>query len=189
MPAFMSNPSLHALRRFTGARSGATAVEFAIICAPFFALLFSILELGLIFMGSTAMDAATSAAARQIRTGQLQAGASNNAAGFKTILCDDISWISTADCTANMSLDVRTFPSFASIDLTPPITSNAIDPSKLTFNSGSSCDIVVVRAFYPWTLITPVLEPGLPNLGANQRLLTTTVVFRNENWQAGGPPC
>jgi hypothetical protein len=42
---------------------------------------------------------------------------------------------------------------------------------------------VLVRVFYPWTLITPVLEPGLPNLGPNQRLLATAIAFRNENWQ------
>ena len=48
---------------------------------------------------------------------------------------------------------------------------------------------MLVRVFYPWTLITPVLEPGLPNLGANQRLLTASVAFRNENWKTGGPPC
>jgi hypothetical protein len=87
-----------------------------------------------------------------------------------------------------MSVDVRTFASFSAINVAPPIVGNAIDQTQLQFNPGSSCSIVLVRVFYPWTLITPVLEPGLPNLGANQRLLTTAVAFRNENYQQG-PSC
>jgi len=169
------------------ARGGAAAVEFAIISLPFLAILFSILELGLIFMASTTIEAATVSAARQIRTGQLQQGANNNAAGFKSLVCSGMSWISASDCAANLSVDVRTFASFSAISVTPPIAGNAIDQSQLTFDDGSPCSIVVVRVFYPWTLITPVFEPGLPNLGANQRLLTTVVAFRNEDYQ--GPEC
>ena len=170
-------------------RRGATAVEFAMVAFPFFMLLFGILELGLLFMASTAIDAATTQAARQVRTGQFQASANNTAGDFKAAVCNGMSWISTSDCTANLSLDVRTFPSFSSINITPPVKNGAIDQTQLTFDAGASCDIVLVRAFYPWTLLAPVLEPGLPNLGSNKRLLTTAIAFRNENWKANGPPC
>ena len=171
------------LRDFASAQSGAGAVEFAIVSAPFLALLFSILELGTMFMGSTTIEAATVSAARQIRTGQVQQSASNNAAGFKSLVCGGMSWISASDCNANISVDVRTFSSFSAIDVTPPVANGAIDSSQLTYDAGKSCDIVLVRIFYPWTLLTPVLEPGLPNLGPNKRLLTTAIAFRNENWQ------
>ena len=177
------------LRDLPAARGGATAVEFAMVALPFFALLFSIMELGMMFLASTTIEAATVAAARQIRTGQLQGGPNNTAAAFKTLVCNGMTWISTSDCMANMSIDVRTFSSFSAISVTPPITNNQIDQTQLTFNAGASCDIVLVRAFYPYTLLTPLLEPGLPNLGANQHLITTAVAFRNENWQAEGPPC
>jgi Flp pilus assembly protein TadG len=188
MPA--SKPSLRAtLGGLARSTRGATAVEFAMVAVPFFMLLFGILELGMIFMASTAIDAATATAARQIRTGQFQASGNTTAAAFKTEVCQSMSWISTSDCQANLSLDVRTFSSFAAINVTPPVTNGAIDQTQLTFNAGSSCDIVLVRAFYPWTLLAPVIEPGLPNLGSNQRLLTTAVAFRNENWQTSGPPC
>jgi len=175
--------------RFLRAQDGMAAVEFAIVSIPFFIVLFSILELGALFMGSTAIEAATVTAARQIRTGQLQQGASNNAAGFRTQVCNGMSWISSSDCNAKLSVDVRTFDSFADIKVAPPITNGAIDQAQLTFDSGKPCSIVLVRVFYPWTLFTPVLEPGLPNLGPNQRLLSSSVAFRNETWQAGGPTC
>ena len=159
------------------------------ISIPFLALLFAIFELGAMFMASSALDAAVEAAARQIRTGQLQAGASNSASGFKTLVCNGVSWISSSDCQANLSLDVRTFSSFSSIDVTTPVSGGAIDQSQIGFNAGGSCDIVLVRAFYPWTLIAPTLEPGLPNLNANQRLLTATAAFRNENWSTATAGC
>jgi Flp pilus assembly protein TadG len=177
------------LRGLPGAQAGATAVEFAMIAIPFMALLFSIFELGAMFMASTAMDAAVESAARQIRTGQLQTGGSNSASGFKTLVCNNVSWISTSDCQSNLTLDVRTFASFGAISETSPVRNGAIDQSQVSFSSGSSCDIVVVRAFYPWTLLTPTLEPGLPDLNANQRLLTATVAFRNENWSTATTGC
>jgi Flp pilus assembly protein TadG len=189
LPSRILTPILPGLRNLLGARDGATTVEFAIICLPFLALLFSIFELGMIFMASTTIESATVTAARQIRTGQLQAGGNNSAAGFKNLVCGGMSWISASDCAANMSIDVRTFPSFSAINVTPPISGNAIDQSQLTFDSGNSCQIVLVRVFYPWRLITPLLEPGLPDLGSNQRLLTTAIAFRNENYQAQAAEC
>src|SRR5580704_15550633 len=152
-------------------------------------LLFAILELGMMFIASTTLDAATVAAARQIRTGEVQTTGTNTAAGFKNLVCNNMSWITPGDCQASMSLDVRTYPTFSAIQVTAPITNNKIDQTQLTYDAGQSCDIVLVRVFYPWTLLAPVIEPGLPNLGSNQRLLTTAVAFRNENWAAGGPPC
>jgi Flp pilus assembly protein TadG len=185
-----SRPRLIArLATFGRARDGATAVEFAMIAFPFFVLLFAILQLGMMFIANTTIESAADQAARQIRTGQLQAGANNSTSGFKTMICNNMSWISSADCQANLSLDVRTFPSFSSISVTTPVKNGSIDQTQLTFDAGASCDIVLVRVFYPWTLLTPVLEPGLPNLGSTQRLLTTTIAFRNEDWAANGPPC
>ncbi len=182
-------PARRRLSALAKAEGGATAVEFAMISVPFLALLFAIFELGAMFMASTAIDAAVESAARQIRTGQLQTGGSNSAAGFKAIVCNNISWISTSDCQSNLTLDVRTFASFGTIAVTSPVKNGAIDQTQVGFNSGTSCDIVVVRAFYPWTLLTPTLEPGLPDMNANQRLLTATVAFRNENWSTATTGC
>src|SRR5579872_7606870 len=91
------------VRAVFASRDGATAVEFAMVAVPFFALLFGVLELGMLFMASTTIDAATVQVARQIRTGQFQSGANHSAADFKTAVCNNMSWISTADCQANLS--------------------------------------------------------------------------------------
>jgi Flp pilus assembly protein TadG len=189
MPPAAPAPIMPTLRRLAASRDGASAVEFAIVCMPFLVLLFSILELGMIFMASTTIESATVAATRQIRIGQLQTAGDNSAAGFKKLVCGGMSWISASDCAANLSVDVRTYASFAAINVAPPIKNNAIDQSQLSFNAGEPCQIVLVRVFYPWTLITPALEPGLPNLGAHQRLLTTAIAFRNESYLPDSPTC
>ncbi len=170
------------LRRFVAARRGATAVEFALVAAPFLALMFGVLELGLVFMVSTTLDNATEAAARTIRTGQLQ-GAGGSASSFKTAVCDNMTWLGSS-CSGKLTVDVRTFPKFADVAMSDPVTDGAVDASKTAFTPGNGEDIVVVRAYYEWTLITPMLNAGLANLGGTKRLVYSTVTFRNEPYDS-----
>src|SRR5579864_3816577 len=61
-----------AVDRLCRCRRGATAVEFALIAVPFFALLIAICQTGLIFLAQEELQTATSQAARLILTGQAQ---------------------------------------------------------------------------------------------------------------------
>lgn len=175
-----------ALRHFARAEHGTTAVEFSLIALPFFMLLFGILQLGTLFMASTTIESATVTAAREIRTGQLQNGGTNTSAGFKSLVCSNMSWLSSSDCTNNLSVDVRTFGTFGAITNTAPVKNGSIDQTQLQFNSGTNCSIVMVRVFYPFTLVAPAFTPGLPDLGSNQKLITFAAAFRNENWGSSG---
>jgi len=176
-----------ALGRFVAARRGATAVEFSLVALPFFMLLFGVLELGMMFMASTTIEGAVNTAARKIRTGELQTSGSATAAAFKTEVCNNMSWLSSADCSSKLQVDVRTFANFASINVTPPVNNGAIDTTALQFNPGVSCNIVLVRVFYPYTLLAPTFSPGLPDLGPTQKLITAAGAFKNENWGAVSP--
>jgi Flp pilus assembly protein TadG len=169
-------------RRFAAARRGATAVEFALVAAPFLALMFGVLELGLVFMVSTTLDNATEAAARTIRTGQLQNGG-GSANSFKTAICDNMSWLGSS-CSSKLYVDVRTFPKFANVTLTDPTTGGAFDATKTTFVPGNGEDIVVVRAYYEWSLVMPLLNAGLGTLSNGKRLIYSTVTFRNEPYDS-----
>ena len=169
-------------RRFAAARRGATAVEFALVATPFLALMFGVLELGLVFMVSTTLDNATEAAARTIRTGQLQA-AGGSANTFKTAVCNNMTWLGSS-CAAKLTVDVRTFPKFGDVVMSPPVTAGKVDASKTNFTPGGGEDIVVVRAYYEWTLITPMLNAGLSTLGGTKRLVYSTVTFRNEPYDS-----
>src|SRR4051812_34223221 len=59
-------------KAFWRANKGAAALEFAMIAAPFFALLGGVIELGLVFMAQVTLDNAMLTASREIRTGTNQ---------------------------------------------------------------------------------------------------------------------
>ena len=168
------------LARFHAAQRGSAAVEFAFVALPFVALLFAVLELGLVFLVSTTLQNAADAAGRKIRTGELQA-AGGTAATFKNAICADMSWLGS-DCASNLTVDVRKFTSFAGSSAASPVTNGAIDPTKTKWEPGGAEEIVLVRAYYTWTLITPLLNTGLENLSNGKRLISTTVTFRTEPW-------
>ncbi|MHA1524338.1 MAG: TadE/TadG family type IV pilus assembly protein, partial [Alphaproteobacteria bacterium] len=57
------------VRRFGKNRDGVAAVEFAIVAAPFFAILFAIFETAFVFYADLMLDTGLAQAARMVRTG------------------------------------------------------------------------------------------------------------------------
>ena len=162
-------------KRFFRDESGGSAVEFAMIAAPFLAILFAILETGLVFFAGQSMESAVEQASRMIRTGQ---AAAFTQAGFKNIVCANI--LATFDCANGLKLDVRTYNDFASVDLSRPPVKNGKLQVNEQFNPGTGGDIVVVRAFYEWPTVINFFSFNLADLPGNKRLLSSTVAFRNE---------
>lgn len=173
--------------RFVQARSGAAAIEFGLIAIPFLMLLMGVFELGMLFVASTTLDSATASASRLIRTGQLQASGNNTAAGFQSTVCANMAWLSSTQCASQVLVDVRTFSDFASVSASPPVSNGALDPTQTEFDPGGACSIVLVRVFFPYTLIAPLLQPGIPNLGSSQVLITSSAAFRNEDYGSATP--
>lgn len=165
-------------RRFVRGDRGATAVEFALVSLPMMLLTFGVIELALVFLVSAQLDIAMQSSARQIRTGQFQT-AGGGGANFKALVCSNMGWLQS-QCAANLWLDVRTFASFSGLATAPPLTPANLTTTNFCFSPGQPTDIVLVRAYYQWTLITPYLNNALANLGATQRLITSTTAFRNE---------
>lgn len=176
------------LRRLLKDVRGGEAIEMAIVGAPFIALVFALFELGLVFMVSTTLENATDEAARRIRTGELQTSG-GTAATMKSAICADMAWLA-GTCTAKLNLDVRSFTSFAGQAAPPdPVGGGTVDPAKFCWDMGGAGSVVLVRAYYSWTLILPVLNAGLKTVGAgNDRLITTATSFRNEPYAATTPP-
>ena len=67
----------------------------------------------------------------------------------------------------NLDVDVRTYTSFTNVTPPNPVVNGAFQQNQMTFTPGSANDIVVVRAYYRWTIITPLLNAALVNLGGN----------------------
>ena len=165
------------LRRFGSGRSGATAVEFAMIAAPFFFLLFAMIEIAAVFLTGTVLENAVLEASRQIRTGQAQSGGMSQA-GFRQEVCDRIGVVGSCD---RLEIDVKVFQDFGDVDQSSPIDEGGeMDTSDFGWDPGDAGDIVLVRVFYRWSLLTPNFGGALSNMKDNQRLISAATVFRNE---------
>jgi Flp pilus assembly protein TadG len=161
------------LARFARARGGATTVEFAFVAIPFLLLIFAIIELGLVFLVSVTLENAVIDTGRQIRTGEVQT-AGGTAATFKTAMCQKMSWIG-ASCSSALSIDVRTFTGFS----TSSTALSAAKPNTPCWDPGGPGSIVLVRAYYNWPLITPLLQTGLQASGG-KRMILASAAFSNE---------
>jgi Flp pilus assembly protein TadG len=168
--------------RFGAARGGATAVEFALVAMPFFAMLFAILQTALVFFANQVFETAVAEASRMIMTGQV-ASASMDAVGFKAQICQRLD--AMFDCDNGVSVDVQVASTFSGA--TPgsvPIKNGKVDSSQFGFDSGAGGQIVTVRAVYQWPIFMSLLNPGLADVG-NTRLLVATAVFENEPFGEG----
>ena len=166
-------------RRMRGnARAGSAVVEFAFIAPVFFVLLMGIIEAGIIFFAQSVLQNATNDAARLIRTGQV-AAASMTQTQFRTTICNEIGPLLA--CDSNLLVDVESFSSFSSVTYTSALTSgNALNTNLNNYSIGAACSIVLVRTFYTWNVVTPLLTTFLVNMTNNQHLLTAAAAFRNE---------
>jgi len=155
---------------------GATAVEFALVAAPFIALLIAILETCLVFLAQEVLQTATSQAARLIMTGQAQTQ-NMTATQFKQQVCNDTAALFSC---AGIYVNVQTFTSFGGMTPLNPLQSGNFNSASMNYSMGAPGDIVLVQVFYQWPVNLGPLGFSLSNMNGNNRLLVATAVFRNE---------
>jgi Flp pilus assembly protein TadG len=171
---------LKAIRRLRRQQDGAAAVEFAMVAAPFLALVFAIMETAMVFFAGQVLETAAADSARLIMTGQAQ-NQSFSQAKFKDEVCARIYGL--FNCTSGIYIDVKTYTSFASVDTSPPIDQNGQMTNNFTYQPGLPGDIVVVRLFYQWPVYVPLLGFNLADMAGGKRLMAATVAFRNEPYK------
>src|SRR5260370_4458614 len=110
-----------AARRMLREQSGAAAVEFAMVAAPFLALVFAIIETAIVFFAGQALETAAGDSARLIMTGQAQTQGYDQAK-FKQAVCAQIYGL--FNCNGGLYVDVKNYPSFSSVDVAKPIDSS-----------------------------------------------------------------
>jgi len=176
------------MRGFGGDSRGVTALEFALVGVPFFAMILGLLELGIIFLISTSLDNATGDAARTIRTGQLQGGGTASAAGFQKAICSQMGWMS-GQCASSLQVDVEPYANFQGTNgQGAPIANGQLNNAGMKFTCGSPGSIVLVRAYFSWPLIAPGFDGALQKLSNGSTVITASAVFRNEPYTPGGTP-
>jgi Flp pilus assembly protein TadG len=167
-------------RLFKTANGGAAAIEFALVAIPFFFLLIVLFELALIFLLSTTLQSAIVTASRSIRTGAIQSSSTpTTQAQFVTKVCNAMGWLQTS-CVSQLQIDVRPENSFTSIVAPNPMANGTFDPTVLTFNPGIAGQVVLVRAFYQWPLISPGLDSMFSKSKNGIDVIVETTAFVNE---------
>jgi Flp pilus assembly protein TadG len=163
---------------------GATAVEFAIVGSLFLMLLLAIFELGYMVFVQSVLDSSARTAARQIRTGQVQASG-NAQTNFQTALCAEVS--SVIGC-GSLIFQVQKFANWTATQTavnTPP----ARDPVTgllipVVFNAGTCGDVVAVQVTYNYKFFTLWIGQQLGD-SMQSAFLMSTVVFQNEPFCGG----
>jgi Flp pilus assembly protein TadG len=191
-------------RRMRADTKGAVSIEFALVAPIFFLLLLGIIETGIMFYSQSTLLYATQNAGRLVRTGSAQgtayttasrcsSGAGGSGTGgayvngqewFKDQICCGISTILT-DCTA-LHVNVQNYTAgFGTNFSDTPDPSGNLSPVTDAYNPGSACDVVLLRATYSWTVVTPALTWFLSNMAGGKHLLSATTAFRNEPYTSG----
>ncbi len=174
-----SGPSVRRLLREDRA---ATAVEFALIAAPFLFLMGAIFELAILFLASQVLDTATTDAARLIRTGQAQQAAMS-AAQFKAEVCKRLYVL--FDCN-KVYVESKVYANFKTIGSLSNYSayrdsSGNFDPTKVTaYQPGNGSAIVVVRVFYSYPVLFKNLLWDQTSAPGGTVLMTGVAAFRNE---------
>jgi len=173
-----------AARRFIRHQDGATTVEFAMVAAPFLAMIFAIVETAIVFFAGQALETAGADSARLIMTGQAQTQGFDQAK-FKQAVCAKIYGL--FDCAAGLYVDVKNYSSFASINTAKPIDANGnLQTGTFGYAPGGPGDIVVVRLLYQWPVYVSLLGLNMADTGGSKRTLMSTIAFRNEPYLGSG---
>jgi Flp pilus assembly protein TadG len=171
----------NAVKRLRRNRRGSVAVEFAFIAPIFFALLFAIIETGMVFFAGQVLETGVQDSARLMFTHQAQDGGMSEF-DFKTDLCNRIKTLfNCAGDPMSLNVDVTLFAPGTSISLTDPIVSgNLTGPFAYQLPPAGTASTVVVRVFYQWPLFVTGLGYNIANLNGSQRLLAATAAFHVE---------
>ena len=169
-------------RRFFGDRGGATAVEFALVAAPFLAFLIATLQTGIVYVCDSALEIATEKAARLVLTGTVQ-GQALTQQQFLSTVCSKLP--SILYC-ANVMIDAQVYSSFSGANTsTPTITynPNGTVSNQWNYNLGGPGDIVVLRVIYLLPVVGGPLNFTLANAAGGKHLSMATAVFKNEPYK------
>lgn len=168
-------------QKFSKNQEGATAIEFALVAIPFFAIVFAIIELAIIFFISSTLNHAVSETGRLIRTGNFQNCGQDL---FKELVCDNMAGL--AGCSNNLTLDVLSQPEFQQIQVPDqrPLEDDGVNEPTApdgAFDSAPASTPVVVQATFYYKLALPPQLTRLESIpGSGLRVIRATTAFRTE---------
>lgn len=164
---------------FAGDNKGATAVEFALVGAPFLALLIALIQTFLVFFAQELLESVVLQSSRLVMTGQVQSK-QMTAATFKQAVCNEV--VILFNC-GGLMVDMQVATAWSSTNTAMPtltFDSNGNVNNTWQFNPGNAGDIVVLRVMYVWPVVLGPLGFNLSNLSNGNRLIMSSAAFQNE---------
>ncbi len=164
--------------------SGATVIEFSLVAATVFLLVFGVLEFSLIFFTKSLLESATDKVARLGRTGTIYAGFNQSSTTDRVaFLYEEI-----LDRTyglireENLTISTQTYASYDQVNLLTATPSEAIDPNTGAPRAGAfgaGSDVILYQVTYEYPVITPILSSIIGDQDGNLAL-TASLVAVNE---------
>jgi len=155
------------------------------VAAPFFFMIFAVLELGLVFLIDSTLENAVMSASRIVRTGRAETEGVSDAQ-FKTALCAQMSVFET-DCKTRADVDVRIMPRFSAGTPDSPIKNGEMDKGDLDYDIGGPGDLMLVRVWYSQPLVTPFMSQAVSRLKSGAIVISVATAFRNEPYRGPTP--
>jgi Flp pilus assembly protein TadG len=166
--------------RFARDNRAASAIEFALVALPLFAILLAALQTAIVLMAEQELETAAEQAGRLVMTGQVtnvsgQTGYLTQAQ-FTTKVCSYL--VALFNCS-NLMVNMQTASSFANASTSAPSYAT-LQQNTWSYQTGSVGQVVVLQVMYEWPIISSVFGFNLANLSNGSRLLMATSVFQNE---------
>jgi Flp pilus assembly protein TadG len=166
-------------------KKGATAVEFALIATPFFALIAALIQTFLLFFAQSQLESAVRTSGRQILTGQVQSqdasvSQAQATANFHQTVCNNAAILFT--CSGVM-VDVQVASQWSAANVGLPTLTYDINGNVTNvwqFTPGNAGDIVVVRVMYLWPVFFGPIAFNMANQANGNRLIMASAAFQNE---------
>ncbi len=166
--------------RFARDKRATSAVEFAMLALPLFAIILAALQTALVLMAEQELDTAAEQAGRLVMTSQVTSVSGQSGyltqAQFTTKVCSYL--VALFNCS-NLMVNMQTASSFASASTSAP-SYTTLQQNSWTYQTGSVGQVVVLQVMYEWPIISSVFGFNLANLPNGKRLLMATSVFQNE---------
>lgn len=167
------------LKKWWKGSEGVTAVEFSLIGIPFILMTIGIIETAVMFTTNSLLQESTFAAARLIRTGQVQKSSTDPEQVFRDAVCDFS--VLLIPCN-DIQFQVKEVPSFQDAGEEPPIFDDDGNLQDPVFEPGTQNSIVLVRVVYNYPIYTPMFQALYANHG-NKRTMMSTMVLQTEPYQ------
>jgi Flp pilus assembly protein TadG len=195
-PSRPAGPSIglaSAARRFRADARGVTAIEFAIVAAPFFLLLMGIMTIGLQYLSVHFLEHGVEAAARKLRTGEAQK-AGMTLADFRKLFCEEAGFIIA--CDNRLVIHIKSSETFAGLSpVTSCVTDGSLTPAAgsqgddIRTRAGGASEAVMVSACYQWDMgldlwqsVWNLISP-MPTV-AGRPILSAATAFRSEPFES-----